>query len=47
MAQQGVDLLARSIRADRTGASQDAKIIVLDYSFVQRGSDAAAPAKRG
>lgn len=46
MAQHAVDLLARSIRADRTGTSQDSRIVVLDYSFVQRGSDAAAPVKR-
>lgn len=43
MAQRAVDLLARNIRAVRTGHSQDAKIIVLDYALIRRDSDATAP----
>jgi len=47
MAQRAVDLLASSIRADRSGMSPGSRLVVLDYALVQRGSDAAAPGLRG
>jgi LacI family transcriptional regulator len=43
MAQRAMDLLARSIHAERSGTEQESLTALLDYRLIRRGSDGACP----